>query len=53
MESWFWLRFWTPPPHYYFLGLGKGIPLEDTREREKTSEMIEFHVERDKNRVKI
>ena len=49
MESRFWLRFWTP--QLLFSGLGKGIPLVDPRECEKTSEMNEL--ERDKNRVKI
>ena len=39
------------PHKYYFSGLGKGVPLKDPRECEKTSEMNEL--ERDKNRVKI
>ena len=39
------------PPQLLYSGLGKGIPLKDPRECEKTPEMNEL--ERDKNRVKI
>ena len=38
-------------PQLLFSGLGKGIPLKDPLECEKTPEMNEL--ERDKNRVKI
>ena len=39
------------PPQLLFSGLGKDIPLKNSRECENTSEMDEL--ERDKNRVKI